>query len=182
MATLHLRAPSRSSEVAYESAPAGRRSSASAWSRPRWWWKFGGAGVCLGATVRARGHHARWLYRADSGLTGSFRAFVGDFRPKLLQRPRCRLVLMSFGVVRSPGILIRLPRLQFRLVHRGRTPPRPAAPAAKIRSPARKPGFKSVKNGHHSEPHIQVDWLRRARSGCGSFFLMLPTIGAGRPA
>ena len=120
--------------------------------------------------------------RADSGLTGSFRAFVGDFRPKLLQRPRCHLVLMSFGVVRSPGILIRLPRLQFRLVHRGRTPPRPAAPAAKIRSPARKPGFKSVKNGHHSEPHIQVDWLQRARSGCGSFFLMLPTIGAGRPA
>ena len=46
---------------------------------------------------------------ADSGLTGSFQAFVDDFRPTLLQHPRRRLVFMSFGVARSPRHLIRLP-------------------------------------------------------------------------
>jgi len=35
-------------------------------------------------------------------IAGSFQAFVCDLRPKLLQRPRCRLVRMAFGVVRSP--------------------------------------------------------------------------------
>jgi hypothetical protein len=35
-------------------------------------------------------------------IAGSFQAFVCDLRPKLLQRPRCRLVRMPFGVVRSP--------------------------------------------------------------------------------
>src|SRR6516225_3867581 len=46
------RAPSRSSEVAYESPPNAdqvrRRFNASARSRPRWWSKFGGAGGCVG--------------------------------------------------------------------------------------------------------------------------------------
>jgi len=35
-------------------------------------------------------------------IGGSFQAFVCDLRPKLLQRPRCRLVRMPFGVIRSP--------------------------------------------------------------------------------
>src|SRR5438874_13118290 len=35
-------------------------------------------------------------------VAGSFKGFVGDLRPKLLQRPRGRLVRMPFGVVRSP--------------------------------------------------------------------------------
>jgi len=35
-------------------------------------------------------------------VAGSFEAFVGDFCPKLFQRPRCCFVRMPFGVVRSP--------------------------------------------------------------------------------
>lgn len=59
MATLHLPAPSRSWEVAYESPGANadhvcRRFSASAQSRPRWRWRFGGAGGCSGASSPIR--------------------------------------------------------------------------------------------------------------------------------
>ena len=35
-------------------------------------------------------------------IAGSLQGFVCDLRPKLLQRPRCRLVRMPFGVVRNP--------------------------------------------------------------------------------
>jgi hypothetical protein len=42
-------------------------------------------------------------------VAGSFQGFIGDFRPKLSQRPRCRLVRVPFGIIRSPRHLIRFP-------------------------------------------------------------------------
>jgi hypothetical protein len=39
----------------------------------------------------------------------SFQGFIGDFRPKLFQRPRRRLVRVPFGIIRSPWHLIRFP-------------------------------------------------------------------------
>ena len=44
-------------------------------------------------------------------IAGSFQAFVCDLCPKLLQRPRCRLVRMPFGAVRSPRHPKRLSQL-----------------------------------------------------------------------
>jgi hypothetical protein len=35
-------------------------------------------------------------------IASSLQRFVGDFRPKLFQLRRCRLVRVPFGIIRSP--------------------------------------------------------------------------------
>ena len=53
------------------------------------------------AGFRPRNHSVRFPDRATF-VAGSCQAFVGDFRPQLFQRSRCRLVRMPFGIIRSP--------------------------------------------------------------------------------
>ena len=50
---------------------------------------------------------------ADSAafVAGLFQAVIGDFRPELFQRPRCRLVRVPFGVIRCPRHLTKLPEM-----------------------------------------------------------------------
>jgi hypothetical protein len=86
-------------------------------SRRRGSWLVAGVGLPRDNSVR---------FPDRSGfVAGSFQAFVGDFGPKLLQRPRCRLVRMSFGVVLSPRHLGGSHKwLAFRTLHRAQTPPR----------------------------------------------------------
>ena len=55
-----------------------------------------------------RDHSVRFPDRAPF-VTGSLQAFVGDFRPKLFQRPRRGLVRVPFGVIRSPRHLLSVP-------------------------------------------------------------------------
>src|SRR6516225_1828372 len=94
------RAPSRSSEVAYESPPDAdqvrRRFNASARSRPRWWSKFGGAGGCLGApgcvpaakaerllaveSPDVRGDAGQCARRADSGHYAAYNRSMKPLR------------------------------------------------------------------------------------------------------
>jgi len=68
-------------------------------------------------------------------VAGSLQAFVGDFRPNLFQRPRCRLVRMPFGVIRSPRHLSRLLQSAgIRPAHGTQTPLQSKEDGAKTRS------------------------------------------------
>jgi hypothetical protein len=60
------------------------------------------------APLRLSRDHGIRFPNAAAFVAGSFQAFVGNFSPELLQLPRCRLVRMPFGVVRSPRHLTRL--------------------------------------------------------------------------
>jgi hypothetical protein len=48
-----------------------------------------------------RDHSVRFPNSA-AFVAGSLQGIVGDFRPKLFQRPRSRLVRVPFGIIRSP--------------------------------------------------------------------------------
>jgi hypothetical protein len=60
-----------------------------------------------------RDHSVR-LANGAAFIAGSFQGFIGDFRPQLLQLPRCRLARVSFGLIRSPRHLTSLPSVMVR--------------------------------------------------------------------
>ena len=55
----------------------------------------------LAACELSRDHSVRFPDRA-AFVTGVFQAFVGDLRPKRFQCRCCRLVRMTFGIIRGP--------------------------------------------------------------------------------
>jgi hypothetical protein len=61
------------------------------------------------AGVRLPRDHSVRFPDSAAFVASSFQGFVGDFRPELFQRRRCRLMRVPFGIIRRPRHLIRLP-------------------------------------------------------------------------